>query len=130
MLFLGRFINGVPKAWAEKPVRAWLDAGGKLRGDQADLIFGKVAFTAKGDLVLDAANRLAGDLSVDVTGHGALLDMVAKSGRIPKDQLPFIKTAMNLMAAENGGKITLPLRLADGVAWFGPMQLGTLSPLL
>jgi hypothetical protein len=114
-------------------VEDWRQAQGTARIDKGEWRWGALTAQFDGVLSLDDERRLAGTLNVKARGAGAL---AARFG------LPLAPGAANaLLGALLGGKpippqqkqqedsIALTLRLAQGRAYLGPFQIGTLAPL-
>ncbi|MCW2314692.1 hypothetical protein M2322_000212 [Rhodoblastus acidophilus] len=110
----------------------WRLAQGTARIDKGEWRWGALAAQFDGTLALDDARRLAGTLNIRARGAGPL---AARLG------LPLAPGAANaLLGALLGGKppaqnqpqddsLALTLRLAQGGAYLGPLQVGALAPL-
>ena len=95
-----------------------------------DLAWGSVSLSGQGTLALDAAGRAMGALTAKLKGHGALLDVAVAYGQIGKGSAKAGKLLLDLLAAANGGELSVPLRLQDGRLYLGPVILARLRPLL
>jgi hypothetical protein len=91
----------------------WRIAGGTAHITRADLTKGPIRMTITGDLALDDAHRLKGRLDAKLEGVDTLMQ-----------RLPIPKIGVNAIKA-SGGKIGLPIELADGrvTAIFGPFPV-------
>jgi hypothetical protein len=91
----------------------WRIAGGTAHITKADLTKGPIRMVIAGDLGLDDAHRLKGRLDAKLEGVDTLVQRL---------QIP--KIAVNLVKM-SGGKVSLPIELADGrvTASFGPVAV-------
>ena len=111
----------------------WRQAQGTARIDKGEWRWGELSAQFDGVLNLDDAHRLAGTLDVKARGAGQI---AARLG------LPLnLGAASALVSALLGGKpsvqdkssqddsIAMTLRLAQGIAFLGPLKLAALPPL-
>jgi hypothetical protein len=95
------------------PLERWRAAGGMAHISTADLTKGPVKIALSGDVGLDEAHRVKGRLSAAVEG----VDTLVQRLQIPKIGINLIKMS--------GGKLRLPIELADGriTANLGPVAV-------
>ena len=111
-------------------LQAWRRDGGALEVRRMDLAWGSVSLSGQGTLALDAAGRAMGALTAKLKGYRALLDVAVAYGQIGKGSAKAGKLLLDLLAAANGGELSVPLRLQDGRLYLGPVILARLRPLL
>jgi hypothetical protein len=95
------------------PLERWRSAGGITHIATADLTKGPVKISVSGDVGLDEAHRVKGRLNAAVEGVDTLMQRL----QIPKIGINLVKMS--------GGKLRLPIELADGhiTATFGPVAV-------
>ena len=111
-------------------LETWRRDGGAVEVRRAELAWGAVAMSAQGTLALDSAGRAMGALTAKLKGHRALLDVAVGYGQISKSAAKAGKLLLDLLAAANGGELSVPLRLQDGRLHLGPVILARLRPIL
>ena len=114
------------------PVEAatvWRDAGGTIEVKRFVLVWGDLEIEATGTLALDEAMRPLGALTARVTGQEALIDAAVADGQMKPGAGDAAKAALGLLAAANGGVLSVPVRLQDGFAYLGPAKVAELSPV-
>ncbi len=96
----------------------------------ARIAFEGVDLRAEGAVEPDAAGRLAGPVTLTVTGWPALLTRLTEAGLVDDDQAGFLRPMLAGMAdPETPDRVELPLTLRDGVVAVGPVTLVRLPPL-
>ncbi|WP_168732922.1 DUF2125 domain-containing protein [Aliigemmobacter aestuarii] len=97
-----------------------------LSVDQADLVWGDLTVTAKGELRPDAAGLAEGTLTVEVTGWRVLPAALQAAGVIQPDALFVVTAMLSGMAQQDGTPetLTLPLSFANGMTVLGTWPLG------
>ncbi len=108
---------------------AWRDAGGSVIVRQAELKTDRVTLSAKGGVTLDRALRPQGQLNAEMSGYVDVVADLKKRGKLKPGISDKAHIALRYMAAAFG-KVVAPLRLENGVASLGPLQLARLSPLV
>ncbi len=91
---------------------------------QARLQTDAITVTAQGRLVRADAGRLAGEITLQVTGWRVLLQRAQLAGAISASRAALLAQIAARMAPE--GPLTLPLRVADGTVHAGAVALFTL----
>lgn len=85
---------------------------------------------AQGRLEPDAAGRLSGDLTLDVTRWQTLLRRARDAGWISPEHAVLAEMALQSMVdPETPDQVQVALRLRAGDIMMGPVMLGTLPPL-
>lgn len=92
----------------------------------AQLQWGSLALTLRGRVTPDAAGRAEGTLELRIEDWPAALDLARRAGLIAPKDLRSLEALLNGLApvARDGGRLSLPLRLAEGVLRLGPLVLG------
>ncbi|GAB0113697.1 DUF2125 domain-containing protein [Acidisoma sp. C75] len=114
---------------AAQNARRWAAAGGSLTLHRAVLEAGPLHLTAAGSLHLDAALRPAGLLSLEVSGLGQSLKLLAARKVMTQNQARAMAAVLAVLRqpAAPGNAIALPLSLQGGVAGIGPVPLWRLG---
>ena len=101
-------------------LESWRRAGGHVVLRKLNLISGGFNFEAEGTVNLDDQHRVAGQFNVKIQGAEPLL---AQLGFSPKAGL--MGGLVSGLIGKGGQPLSLPLRLANGRAYFGPIALPT-----
>ncbi|NWH08710.1 MAG: DUF2125 domain-containing protein [Alphaproteobacteria bacterium] len=113
-------------------LQRWLEEGGVLAIEDANLLWGKFDLNAKGELRLDDARRPQGRIDAAMKGYGALIDALMRRGLLAQEDGENARLALNLMAmaaADDKGRVPVPLTLEEGKVFVGRMAVGSLAPL-
>lgn len=125
-------INGA-LPWTLPPPQAlatWRDQGGTIDVRALSLEWGRLNMTGEGTVALDDAMRPMGALTAKLSGYEVLLQAARDDGQITPGAANAAKAVLGLLAAANGGMLSVPVRLQDGEAFLGPVLIARLSPLL
>ena len=93
----------------------------------AELRWGEIQFRATGDLNLDEAGWVSGELALQMENWRVLLDMLEKSRLLPSQSTrQGLEHLLELLAGLSGHpqKLNAKLRFQDGQAYAGPIPLG------
>ena len=125
-------VTGRPPLDAPLPqaLAAWRDAGGTLEVQAVTLDWGELSMQGSGTLAVDGEMRPMGSLTAKIRGYDVLLDAARDDGQITDGATRAAKAVLGLLAAANGGMLSVPVRLQDGQAFLGPVLIARLSPLL
>jgi len=112
-------------------LRDFAQAGGKVEVRQVRLERGETLAVGSGELTLNAQGRLEGRLNTSVAGAETLINDIAAANQ---KKLGFsISISSGLLGGnkklDGRPAISLPLRLADGSIYLGPLKLGEVPPL-
>ncbi|MBV9516867.1 MAG: DUF2125 domain-containing protein [Hyphomicrobiales bacterium] len=99
------------------PLERWRLAGGTVRVAAANLAKGSLKAGASGELQLDELHRVTGRLDTSLEGAEAAVTRLG----LPAGALAFLKL--------NGGKLHLPVTMANGRMAVGPISVARLIPL-
>lgn len=121
-------IDGLPAG--AHPVVYWRDQGGALDVTKMHLAWGPVITDTNGTLSLDQEMRPLGAMTARITGHNVLVDIARAEGQLSEDGASAAKVALGLLAAANGGRLSVPLNMQDGHVFLGPVKFARLMPLL
>jgi hypothetical protein len=87
--------------------------------------------SGQGNLALDTDGRPGGELDLSVAGSGALIDSLARAGRLSDLEAVLARAAFAVLAAPQGGvgglKVAAVLR--DGGLYLGPLRIAGLPSL-
>jgi len=141
-----------PKPWAER-LRDIQTAGGSIEIVAARVAQGETVAVGSGTLGLKANGHLDGQLRLTIAGLEPFLKTIGIEHSAPVDRLvgaldrflPGLGAAARAQAGagvlagmaligeqtmlEGRKAVTVPLRLADGVVYLGPIQIGRTPPL-
>ncbi|WP_052362417.1 DUF2125 domain-containing protein [Falsirhodobacter sp. alg1] len=90
---------------------------------EARLQFDGFAVKASGTVVSDGRGFAAGDVTLQLTGWAAALEVARNAGLIEAHQADTLEGGLRLMSG-GGDTVELPLTLSGGVVRFGPFPLG------
>ena len=112
-------------------LREFAQAGGKIEVKRIRLERGNTLAVGSGDLTVNSQGRLEGRLNTTVAGAEALINDIAAANQ---RRLGFsISIGSGLLGGDRklDGRpaISLPLRIGDGLIYFGPLKLGEIPPL-
>lgn len=127
----------LPAADLRTALSRWRAAGGGLLLDRAVLHWGPLDAAGTGRLALDAALQPVGNATLHLTGYGELIDALARSGAITRNDARVAATLLGLMAhapadgAPAGAPpfVDLPLTLQDGTLAMGAIPLARVPRL-
>ena len=71
-----------------------------------------------------------GAFTTKLGGYEVLLDVARDDGQMTDGAARAAKAVLGLLAAVNGGMLSVPVRLQDGEVFLGPVLIARLSPLL
>jgi len=108
---------------------AWRDGGGTVELRSLTARWDGQRLDAAGTLALDGEGRPIGALTARLHGHEKLLERLTAAGLLPPDRAATAKSLLGVLAAANGGVLSVPVGLQDGWLYLGPAQLARLSPL-
>lgn len=121
----------LPVATLEAMFAGWRGTGTKLAVRRFSLDWGGVFLAATGDIGLDAQNTPEGYLTLTIGNHSRLLEVLEQQGLITPDTRGRAKPVLDVLAFVSGDpkrKISVPLRLAGGGVFLGPVRVATLAP--
>ncbi len=110
----------------------WHDNDGILYLDEAAIRWSEIEVAGTGVYQLDNQNRLEGETTVFVSGHGRAIDALVAGGALDPQYAEISKTVLDVIAAIGGdpeGRIRAPLRIEDGTVYLGPAEMMQLPPL-
>jgi hypothetical protein len=120
---------------APKPLpqrlREFAQAGGRIEVKQVRLERGDTLAVGSGELTVNPQGRLEGRINTTVAGAEALINDIAAANQ---KKLGFsISISSGLLGGnkklDGRPAISLPLRIGDGMIYFGPLKLGEIPPL-
>lgn len=93
--------------------------------------WGPIQFKAAGQLDVDEAGQLEGDLALQAQNWTALLDMAERSSLLPPNARNGLERILTLFAArsEDPEKLDITLSFSNGQMYIGPLPLGP-APVL
>jgi len=96
-----------------------------------DAKWGDLALQAAGALTVDTEGTPEGELTLRATNWREMVEIARASGRLPDGLADRVEDALGLLAGLSGRPETLdiPLRLARGLTWLGPMPIGSAPDL-
>ena len=112
---------------------AWRDAGQHLLIDDLALRWGPLDLRGQASVGLDAAMQPEGSAAVQMTGFAEVIDALARSGAITRNDARVATTLLGLMARPGAGDVReadLPLTLKDRTLSVGAipvLRLGVLA---
>lgn len=116
-----------PKPWADR-LRELQAAGGRFEIANARLKQGDTVAIGGGSFALNARGRLDGQLNLTVAGVEALINSLTANR-----QGLGLTLGLGLLGGnatvEGRPAIALPLRIADGTIYFGPLKIGEVPAL-
>jgi hypothetical protein len=126
----GTLTGSIPPGGTRRERTAqWRDDGGAVEFERIRIAWGDVGADISGALALDAEFRPIGAMTAKIKGHDRLIDAAAAAGQLPKHAVQPAKVALGLLAAANGGTLSVPLSMQDGTVFLGPVEIARLSPL-
>lgn len=98
----------------------------RVEVNQFNLVWGKLAASAKGVIEADDQGFAAGEITLDVTNWDRLPAILVAAGVIEPQMAPTIARGMQALAAQSPDTtiLSLTLKLAEGRMSFGPFPLG------
>jgi hypothetical protein len=124
-------VGAIPAGPRREALHRWRAAGGKLEIAALTLVWGELALSGQGTLVLDQALRPEGRISARVRGLPKTLDRLADAGVIKRNVATTIKFGLLALAgAGSNGEMVVPVTLRDGSLYLGPVRLLRISPVL
>ena len=122
--------GSLPQAPFPIAVALWRDAGGTLELRKFRVNWGDLKLEGEGTLALDAEMRPLGALTARIHKHERLIELAQSGGQLTPNAATGARLVLGLLAAGNGGVLTVPVRLQDGLLRVGPAVLARLNPLL
>lgn len=125
-------INGavLPDQPPAQALAAWRDNGGTIDVHNLMLEWGRLDLRSEGTVALDEEMRPMGALTAKLKGYEVLLEAARDDGQISDGAARAAAAVLRLLAAANGGMLSVPVRLQGGEAFLGPVKIARLSPLL
>lgn len=98
----------------------------QVRIGQVNVVWGKLALTARGQIDADDQGFAAGEITVDITNWDRLPAVLVATGGIKPEMAPTVVRGMQALAAQSPdlSVLSLTLKLEDGQMSFGPFPLG------
>ncbi len=128
-----RFTGPVPPLHdPQAALAAWRDAGQTLLIDDLALRWGPLDLRGHASIGLDAAMQPEGSAAVQMTGFAEVIDALARSGAITRNDARVAQTLLGLMARPGAGDVKeadLPLTLKDRTLSVGAIPLLRLRAL-
>ena len=112
--------------WDIHAVEARRPAATELDLNLLTLTWGSLELWMAGDLVVDAAGRVSGDITVRARNWREMLRIGAAAGWIPESLRPSLEVGIELLAGLSGspGRLDVPLTFNRGRVFLGPIMLG------
>lgn len=119
-------VLGFDAAWDRHAIEDLRPQVTRIELASLDAKWGDLELRAAGDLDVDAEGRPVGLLTVRATNWREMVAIARGSGRVAPGLADRIEDALGLLAGLGGRPETLdiPLRLAAGQTWLGPVPLG------
>ena len=95
-----------------------------------ELDWGRLSLRGEGTLALDEAMRPMGAMTTRLKGFELLVEAARDDGQMSAGAAVAANAALGLLAAANGGMLSVPVRLQNGEAFLGPARIARLAPLL
>ena len=111
---------------------AWRDGGHRLLIDGLALSWGPLDVRGNASLGLDAALQPVGTASIQLTGYAEVIDALARSGAITRNDARVATTLLSLVSRPGAGDVSqadLPLTLKDRTLSVGAIPLLRLPAL-
>jgi hypothetical protein len=118
------------KPWPER-FRELAQNGGRIEIRHARVKQGDTLAVGGGTVTINAQGKLDGRINVTVAGAESFINEVAAANR---EKLGFsVSLGLGLLGGnkklEGRPALSLPLRIADGTLYFGPLKVGEVPPL-
>lgn len=99
--------------------------------DDLTALWGRLDLRAAGSLTVGDRGLADGEITVKAVNWREMLDIAVASGILPENARPSVENGLELLAGLSGRPDTIdaPLTIRRGVAFLGPVPIGTLPPL-
>ena len=130
--FVAHDFGGILGTRPKHAVEEWLAAGGELQVDRFGIVTGETSAEATGRLRVSGEGLVSGELNVRIVGLDQIPAIAARLGLGSKDRLARVVGMASIITRAvpgNPAARDLPVAIRDGVAWVGPIPVGTIPPL-
>lgn len=110
---------------------AWRRTGTPVDLRRFDLDWGGVTLSASGTFTLDTHSLPEGRFNVRIGNHPRVLEILEESGWINAEMRGTLKRALDALAfvsPDQQRRVSLPVRIADGNVYLGPVKVASLLP--